>query len=173
MSEPIQPLVISTHDVLHPDGKRFFLDDSMFPVDDEGMYYPRFSVQEASKTFFGQGPDWLRWRMRPEKPSRRTGDSKHPDGFFLLDGKPLEFKRLAVPPTSKKYGDPNAVTARYYTLADIERMAHALAQQGIIDGLRLANIMVIVRCCARLYGVEQVPPIVAEESNHTTEETSP
>lgn len=150
-----QPLIISTVDLgAPPNGRRFWLEDKMFPLDDEGMYTPRYSVQEVSKCFFGQGPDWLRWRMRPDKPSKRTGKSKHPNGFFLLDGKPLKFKRLK-PRTSdpEKAQDPNLNTARYYTLADIERMAYALAQQGVIDGVRLAHIILIVRCVARLYGV--------------------
>ena len=149
-----QPLILTTNELVTPAGRRFWLDDDMFPLDDDGMYVPRFSVQEVSKVFFGQGPDWLRWRMRPDKPSKRTGKSKHPEGFFLIDGVPMEFKRLS--PTSD---DPNQTRPRYYTLADVERMAHALCQQGIIDAIRLAHIVVMVRCCARLYGVSGGNPI--------------
>ena len=76
---------------------------------------------------------------------------------FILDGKPLEFKRLALPKSSPKYGDPNAETARYYTLADVERMAHALGQQGVIDGRRVAHIVLMARVCAELHGIDVLP----------------
>lgn len=155
MSEALpQPLIVSTSDTLTPPGRRFWLDDSMFEKDEKGMFTPRFSVQEIAKTFFAQSSDWLRWRMRPDKPNKQ-GEVRFPEGFFVLDGKPLKFKRLIS--DSK---DPNHQTARYFTLADIERMAHALAQQGIIDGLRLGNILTMLRCCARLYGIPDVEPVV-------------
>ena len=177
--EAVDPLILTTVDVMTPPGRRFWLDDSMFSIDDDGMEYPRFSVQEVAKCFFGQGPDWLRWRMRPDKPSVRkcrpcrskgevpgarpgsmkkcvhckghgkiTSPPSHPNGFFILDGKELIFKRLKT-----ESEDPNKPTARYYTLADIERMGHALAQQEIIDGVRLCHLIVMVRSCARMYGI--------------------
>lgn len=135
-----EPLIISTNDLLHPEGRRFWLDDSMFDKDAQGLYKPRFSVQEVAKCFFGKGADWLRWRSRPDS------KGNHPHGYFILDGKPMDFKRLPS-------ADPDQATARYYTLADIERMAHALAQQGAIDGTRLAHIVLMARTCARLYNV--------------------
>lgn len=148
MTEPEQPLIISTYDLLPP-GRRFWLDDEMFSTDEKsGMVVPHFSVQETAKVFFGKGPDWLRWRMRPDKPNYE-GAQKFPDGYFLLDGEPMDFKRK---PGVKGGFDDN--TARYFTLADIERMAHALTQVGAMDGMRLAHIVLMVRTCARLYGVQ-------------------
>jgi hypothetical protein len=147
-AEPEQPLIISTHDLLPP-GRRFWLDDSMFAFDEKTqMIIPHFSVQETAKVFFGKGPDWLRWRMRPDKPND-VGNQRFPEGYFLLDGEPMDFKRK---PTSRR-GRSDDNTARYFTLADIERMAHALTQVGAMDGVRLANIVMMVRTCARLYGV--------------------
>lgn len=113
-------------------GRWFYLWDDMFSTTSQGQPLPNFSVQEASKTFFGKGPDWLRWRYRPA--------NHYPDGYFVLDGVVLTPKR-------------NEKGIRYYTLADIERMAYALAQNHAIDGAILANIMEIVLLVARLYEV--------------------
>jgi hypothetical protein len=200
-----EPLILSSMDLIHPSGRRFWLDDSMFDKDPKtGLEIPHFSVQEVAKCFFGKGADWLRWRSRPDKErdvrcphckgtgkvqieekkrpgtcsnckgrGRTTIPQQYPHGYFLLDGKPLEFKRLpSGVKCSKCKGtgqlktrqcsacdgvgkviDPDAHTARYYTLADIERMAHALAQQGIIDGTRLAHTILMAKVNARLYGV--------------------
>lgn len=172
------PIVLSSDDLSPRDGRNYFLDDSDFKIDDKhGMHIPNFAVQEVAKCFFGREADWLRWRMRPDKAkqSRRcpdcAGEGKilgkngsrtrkcptckgegtvvppqtYPDGCFILDGKPMEFKRKPSPTGSE--------TARYFTLADIERMAHALAQQGIIDGTRLSLIVLQVQACARTWGV--------------------
>jgi hypothetical protein len=116
----------------------------MFRVDKDGMPIPSFPVKVVAQVFFGQNSDWLRWRMRPDAPSKKTGEQRFPDGYFVLDGEPLEFKR--------KPTDHDATTARYFTLADIERMGAALAQQSLIDGTKLAHIVLMVRTCARLYG---------------------
>jgi hypothetical protein len=113
-------------------GRWFFLWDNMFRPAPSGLPHPNFSVQEAAKTFFGRSSDWLRWRYREGRDL--------PDGYFVLDGVILEPKR-------------NPKGQRYYTLADIERMAHALVQNGAIDGQVLANILEIVLQVARLYEV--------------------
>jgi len=113
-------------------GRKFFLWDDMFQMTPQGMPLPNFSVQEAAKSFFARSSDWLRWRYREAK--------EFPDGYFVLDGVVLEPKR-------------NPKGQRYYTLADIERMAHALAQTGAIDGEMFANIMETVLNVARLYEV--------------------
>lgn len=157
-----EALILSTSDLTHPEGKRFWLDDDMFPLDAEGMHVPRFSVQEVAKSFFGQSADWLRWRMRSSRPRNDEAPS-HPDGYFILDGEPMEFKRLKVNPKSKKADDPNASTARYYTLADIERMAHALGQQGVFSGQDVAHIVLMVQCCSRLWGLDTRSSIAQPE----------
>lgn len=96
---------------------------------------PNFTVSEVSKVFFAEDPDWLRWRLK------KTAESPH--GFFVLDGKPIPEHRID---NGSKYG------FRYYTLADIEKMAHALAQNGAISGARLLHIMGIVKNMLKLYG---------------------
>jgi hypothetical protein len=111
-------------------GRWFYLWDDMFPLDSHQHPYPNFAVQEAAKVFFGRGADWLRWRYRAGR--------EYPLGYFVLDGIVLEPKR-------------NQKGIRYYTLADIERMAYALTANGAIDGMMLANVLEIVLNIARLY----------------------
>lgn len=140
--EQSEPMVVADPDMLLPDGQRFYLDPDTTPS------FPRFKVKEVAEIFFGKSDDWLRWRMRPndkrvkDKVTGKTTVIKgdHPDGFFILDGVPLEFKRTGP-------------GARYFTLSDIERMAHALAQGGHIDGQRLTLVLRMVVTCARLHGV--------------------
>lgn len=96
---------------------------------------PNFSVSEVAKVFFAQDPDWLRWRLKKSK--------GNPHGFFVLDGKPIPERRTD---NGTKDG------FRYYTLSDIEKMAHALAQNGGISGARLMHIMGIIKNMLKLYG---------------------
>lgn len=124
-------------------GLSFYLWDDMFSTTSTGQPLPNFSVQEAAKTFFGKGPDWLRWRYRPA--------NNYPDGYFVLTGLPQgpDHKPVRIVLTPKR----NEKGIRYYTLADVERMAHALAQNQAIDGAILANILEIVLNVSRLYEV--------------------
>lgn len=114
----------------------FFMWDSMFPQNEEGHPLPTYTVQEASKLFFGMGPDWLRWRYRPGR--------AFPKGYFVLNGVILEPKRTET-------GN------RYYTLADIERMAHALVENHAIDGAKFAIILQLILLEAVLHRVIEEP----------------
>lgn len=145
-----EPLVVADPELMSiPDGRRFWLDDSMFPLDKDNMPIPNFRVKDVAVVFFGKSDDWLRWRMRPDDKrvkDKETGKTtivkgKYPEGYFVLDNEVMEFKRTES-------------DARYFTLADIERMAHALAQGGHIDGARLALVTKMVLTCARLHGVK-------------------
>ena len=129
-----EPLVVADPEMLVPRGQRFLLDDKMFERDSKGMPIPSLRVTEVAKIFFGQSDDWLRWRMRSNT------NAEHTEGDFVLDGEPLEFKRT----------DSNS---RYFTLADVERMAHALLQTGVIDGARATRVVTMVKTCAQLHGV--------------------
>lgn len=144
---PVQPetavLVLAQADIALPEGRRFWTEPEMFPVttkinkfgkEEEVLPEPSFTVQEVAKFFFGKGPDWLRWRARPNK-------TTHPKGYFVLDGKVLE-------PSRTQAG------FRYYTLADVERMAHALAQTGAIDGQALVHAVVMVKHCALINDID-------------------
>lgn len=118
-------------------GLSFFMWDDMFPVSGSGVPRPNYSVQETAKLFFARGSDWLRWRYRPTP--------HYPHGFFVLKGIVLEPKRT---------GADN----RYYTLADIERMAHALVEHSAIDPEQLALIIQVVLIQARMNHIIGDPP---------------
>lgn len=148
-----EPVVLVEPELLVPEGKRFITDDSMFKPDKDGRLSPHFSVLEVAKVFFGCGPDWFRWRMRPDDHKVKGPDGKYlrnpdgtfvmekgdyPEGYFVLDGEKIEPKRTEA-------------GARYFTLADVERMAHALAQGGQIDGAQLTNTVMMVKACAKIY----------------------
>lgn len=139
MSEQaVEPMMVTPsavmRDDLSPVDGGFWIYDEMCAVDKKtGFPVPHYSVQVAAQVFFARSPDWLRWREKPKLPD-------HPEGFFILDGKKIEMKRT-------KKG------ARIYTLADIERMAHALAQNEALDGLKLTKIIMTIKWQARLHGV--------------------
>lgn len=110
-------------------GIAFFMWDSMSPKDSSGMLLPNYSVQEAAKLFFGRSADWLRWRYRKA--------TNRPHGYFVLNDVVLQPKRTEA-------------GSRYYTLADIERMAYALVENYAIDPEQLYLILQTVLIQARL-----------------------
>lgn len=114
----------------------FFMWDNMFDQNEYGQPLPAYTVQETAKLFFGKGPDWLRWRYRPA--------NNFPQGYFVLDDVVLEPKRTAT-------GN------RYYTLADIERMAHALVENGAIDGAKFSIVLQLVLLQAVMHRVIEEP----------------
>lgn len=137
MASKPQPLVVAEQD---SNQREFVTDPAWFAeqeiVQPDGsikkvLPNPTFTVQEAAKFFFGKSPDWLRWR------TKKTDEN--PQGFFVLDGVPLPDHRTDA-------------GFRYYTLHDIEMMAHALAQQQGIDGGTLQAIVTLVRTECRIYG---------------------
>lgn len=112
-------------------GYKLYMWDTMFPRDDKDFPLLRYTVQETAKLFFGRTSDWLRWRYRPTE----SGD--HPNGYFVLNGVVLEPKRTEA-------GN------RYYTLADIERMAYALVENSAIDPEQLFLIIQTILLQAKL-----------------------
>lgn len=124
---------------------------------------PRFTVSEIAKVFFGKSPHWVRWREKK--------------GFFILDGSPdcthsegyqgidedtdleiTKFRTLIIDGKCANCGGIDVtghrteVGARSYTLADVEKMAHALAQQGGINGAELGHALLAVQTVARVWG---------------------
>lgn len=138
MPAAAQPLIVA--DEVHLTDKDFvtnpdwFLEDSF--IDGDGVTRkilptPNYTVQETAKFFFGKSSDWLRWR------SKKTPDN--PDGLFIINGEPLPDRRTDV-------------GFRYYTLADIERMGHAMAHGNGIDGATLNNLIGLIKYSCRQYG---------------------
>lgn len=138
-------LIEALADNLTPPDRDFWVYDSMLTPDDDGVLQPSYSVKEVSRFFFGKkSGEWLRWRQRPNPP-------KYPHGYFVLDGEPIVPKRTEA-------------DFRYFTLADVERMAHAAAQQGGIDSRRLITIIMLVKWTARLWGIIDADQYQAERA---------
>jgi hypothetical protein len=135
-------------------GRDYWIYDEMLPkhdeiVDEDGnpVPLPNFTVKETAKVFFARSADWLRWRGRPVHAGHKENDGQpctdrcHPDGFFILDEELLEPRRTEA-------------GARFYSLADVERMAHALAQNGALSTEKLIETIMIIKWVARLYEVD-------------------
>lgn len=114
---------------------QFVVTDSRLPSDrlmladvvlDRGPY---FTVADVAKFFFARTAHWIRWRERK--------------GFLVFEGQPIG-KRKTLP--------NGKLAARAYDLADVERMAHALAEQQAINGAQLSNVLLLVRTEAQVWG---------------------
>lgn len=116
-------------DIMPPDGRRFWVTDEMAAgsMTRTGEIKPKFSIGQVSKLFFARSSDWIRYLDRDE-------------AGFNLDGNPL------IPSRSD-------AGSRYYTLADVEKMAHALLQNGRLDLLHFAATIQIIRAMAFLYRI--------------------
>jgi hypothetical protein len=99
------------------------------------MVHPHYTVNEVGKFFFGRTAHWVRWRNRPSE----HGD--FPEGFFVVDGQLIEPQ---VTPSGFKV----------YDLAQIERIAHALAQNGGLTGEQLLKVVKLCIAEAAVWGVE-------------------
>ncbi len=86
---------------------------------------PTFTVSEVAKFFFGRSSHWVRWREK--------------NGIFVFEGQRVGNKRTDS-------------DIRIYTLDDVEKMAHALAEQGHITATELSNILRLVLTEARVWG---------------------
>lgn len=115
--------------------QHFWIWDDLFSYDENNKPNPSLSVQECAK-FFARGPWWLRWKYR------KTPES--PQGGFVLNG-------IEIVPKRTDRGN------RYYTLADVERMAHALAKSRAISGEKLAQVMTLLLIQGAMYGVFDKP----------------
>jgi DNA-binding transcriptional ArsR family regulator len=86
---------------------------------------PRFSVGEVSKTFFARSSQWLR--------------DQENEGYLVVEG-----VGMVIPRREGKY-------ARYYTLADIEMVAHALAYHRRISGSKLRSILLALKSIGEVW----------------------
>lgn len=115
---------------------------------------PFYSVHEVAKVFFAMSSSWLRLKLNP--------DEDHPETWFVgRDGKRLKFwRRNPEKPDS----------ARLFTLADIEPMAHSLYEFSSISRTRLAQVLRLVQVEADLFGLFEDPD---EPDTSQGEETRP
>jgi hypothetical protein len=90
---------------------------------------PRYTVKEVAKFFFGKSSHWVRWKEK--------------EGDLNVNGKQVADHRTDG-------------GARYYTLADVEKMAHALCRNGAIDAHHLKYALRLVRIEAQVWGY--LPP---------------
>lgn len=126
---------------LVPPSGRFWLDAEAVSRR-PGRKPPAFSTSVVAGVFFGRSAAWLRVKMRPHENS--------PSGNLVLDGKPLIIGR-------------SDSDDRQFTLVDIERVAHALYQQGGITRDRLASALATVIACAVSHGILEAPWAMPKE----------
>lgn len=99
------------------------LDTEKFIVSDENKdREPFFSVGEVAHMVFGRSTRWLRLH----------------EPRFEIDGEPMEVRR-------------SEAGQRQYTFWDVERIAHSLTQQGIMDGQHLHHSLIILRYLSYLW----------------------
>lgn len=115
-------------DVRPPHGRRFWVTEEMVAqsTDRKKNVRPIFTITQVASVFFARSSDWIRYI-----------DGLGEDGFYL-DGHKL------MPARTES-------AARYYTLADVEKMAHALLNNDRIDPMQFAGTINIVRWIACLY----------------------
>jgi hypothetical protein len=84
---------------------------------------PMFVVSDIGKIFFNRGPHWVRWREKR--------------GHLIWEGKQVGHRVKQV---------------RMYDLADVEKMTHALASNGAIDGTQAVRALLVVQAIANVWG---------------------
>lgn len=130
--------------LVDPNGdRRWMLDEAMIPQDKEGMPFPYFRTRHVAAFFFGRKNSWLYFMFAPRKFSGYDEQGheirERITSLMVLDGEELVFR------TDKQ--------GRFYSLADIERMTHSLAQQRRIDGATAQRALLMVKTCAQQAGI--------------------
>jgi hypothetical protein len=87
--------------------------------------HPIMSVGVVAELFFFKTSHWMRLQQKDNK--------------LLYNGKQIEIPRTRY-------------NARFYTLKEVELIAHALAQNGVISGLHAAQVLMAVSALAKIHG---------------------
>jgi hypothetical protein len=95
----------------------------LYGVEEEG---PTYTVSQVAETFFARSSHWIRLQER--------------NGKVTLDGRPVADRKT-----------PQG--ARIYRLADIELLAHALAEHHVISAMQLALALQAVQSVAGVWGL--------------------
>ncbi len=99
-------------------------------------FWPQYKIGEMAKHYFGFTPYWGRQRERRGDFGRREESIDGIIRVFAPDGVEI----------GRRIGDES----RVYTLADIERLAHALAASGAITAERAAWALAMVAFRAKI-----------------------
>jgi hypothetical protein len=128
------------------------IDASAFMLDGiDTSAAPNFTVAEVSKFFFARSAHWVRWL---EKEGSLVLDSTIADCSHTDEAD----KSLFVDERCTRCGGRavglrrTASGARVYDLADVEQIAHALAQNNKISGAQLHLALVLVKTSAKIAG---------------------
>jgi hypothetical protein len=131
MDDVLRRMVIATEEI---DPNRMIFDGIDTTTLPNGRPGPTFSVGEVAKVFFGRTGHWIRWCENK--------------GKLTLDGKQVGHRTTFLDDEGNQAltgeGRPKP-GYRYYTLADVEAMAHALAQHQTIDGGELIMVLATAR----------------------------
>ena len=117
----------------HPPRRDFWITPEMITRGKKGEPKPGYSTNSVALMFIGRSAAWLRVRMRQSE--------RFPDSELVLDD--WSGDDIHRSPT----GD------RQFSLADIEKTAHALHNSGSIDDDRFVIMIMIVVWEARLHGL--------------------
>lgn len=105
------------------------VDPNGFMLDPEAIGQdsgPMFNIRNFAQFFFARSPGWVRHHER--------------EGNFMLAGVRVGDRRTSS-------------GARVYNLGDVERCAHALAQNGVIGVPQLLDALRLVKIQARMHGM--------------------
>jgi len=119
-------ILIVKESIMTPDNRPYWITDELVSVSPNNFSFLTATVAEV---FFGVPANRLRWWLWKEREK----------GGLTLDGKPFNLRR------SSNY--------RVFNIGDVEKLAHALAQAGHIDGDRLSKIILMVKTHAQLAGM--------------------
>lgn len=131
---------------------------------------PSFNVSTFGRIFFARTPYWVRW-LESEQKNVLNGDPDcphHEEGVKRVDqiqeDGSIEIKEVSE--TISWIGDDlvcshcggiqvgmakTATGYRTYSLADIEKMVHALLDNRAIDGAQATNALILVQTMAKIY----------------------
>jgi hypothetical protein len=119
-------IVVVNQSIMTPDNRPYWITPEIVSVAENNFVFATGTVAEA---FFGVPVTTLRWWLWKENLK----------GGLKLDGSPFAIRQI----------NKN----RVFTIGDIERLGHALAQAGHIDGDRLGKIVLMVKTHAQLAGM--------------------
>lgn len=140
-----QPLIVANKNLDLPEGQRWILEEEMIDTDSKGMPIPMLRVGTVTTVFFGRKSNWFYYLTAPREikgydENKTAIRGRSESNWLTLDGEPLEFRR-------------DEGNNRYLSLADVERLAHAVAQNRRIDGAELQRVLLMVKTCAQQYGI--------------------